>query len=73
MKNSADQGRCSPQRPKVEVDNKLVHAKYFPVLKGVSPFRCLFSCSPKVTQPRPQVFFGQGLNNLQRAALLTSF
>ena len=37
-------------------------------LKGVSPFRSLFFCSPKITQS-----FSQRFNNLQRAALLTSF
>ena len=42
MKNSADQGRCYPQRPfKAEVDNPS--------------------------------FLGQRFNNLQWAALLTSF
>ena len=50
----------------------IIHSKYFSVLNGVSPFRSLFSCSPK-SQSRPQVFFGQRLNNLQRAPLLTSF
>ena len=34
----------------------IIHLKYFPVLKGVSPFRSLFFCSPKITQPYPQVF-----------------
>ena len=33
----------------------LIHSKYFPVLKGVSPLHSLFFCSPKIT-PRPQVF-----------------
>ena len=50
----------------------IIHSKYFPVLNGVSPFRSLFFCSPK-SQSRPQVFFGQRLNNLPRAPLLTSF
>ena len=31
------------------------------------------SRSTKITQSRPQLFFGQRLNNLQHAALLTSF
>ena len=81
MKNSADQGGCYPQRPKAEVDNTLrelqncriptkakfnncfiIHSKYFSVLKGVSPFRPLFFRS-----------LDQRFNNLQRAALLTSF
>ena len=51
----------------------IVHSKYFPVLKGVSPLRSLFSCSPKITQPRSSPgFLGQRLINLQQAALLTS-
>ena len=33
----------------------IVHSKYFPVLKGVSPFG-----SPKITQSRPQVFSVNG-------------
>ena len=67
MKNSAEQGRCYPQRPKAEVDNTLrdlqnssyptkaefnncfiIHSKYFPVLKGVWPFRSLFFRSLKI-------------------------
>ena len=86
MKNSADQGGCYPPRPKAEVDNTLrdlqnssyptkaefnncfiIHSKYFPVLNGVSPFRSLL-----ITISSPG-FFGQRLNNLQRAPLLTSF
>ena len=50
----------------------IIHSKYFPVLKGVSPFRSLFFCLPKITQSRLQVFFGQRFNNLQQAALFTS-
>ena len=50
----------------------IIHSKYFPVLKGVSAFRSLFFCSPKITQSRPHGFLGQRFNNLQRAALLTS-
>ena len=38
----------------------IIHSKYFPVLKGVSPFRSLFFCSPKITQSRPQVFSVNG-------------
>ena len=34
----------------------IIHSKYFPVFKGVSPFRSLFFFSPKITQSRPQVF-----------------
>ena len=33
-----------------------IQHKLFPDLKGVSPFRSLFFSSPKITQPRPQVF-----------------
>ena len=33
-----------------------IHSKYFPVLKGVSPFRSLFFRSLKITSYRPQVF-----------------
>ena len=50
----------------------IIHSKYFPVLKGVSQFRSLFFCSPKITQSLPQFFFRQWFNNLQQAALLTS-
>ena len=46
---------------KAEFNNCFViHLKYFPVLKGVSPFRSLFFRSPKITQPRPQVFSVNG-------------
>ena len=38
----------------------IIHSKYFPVLKGASPFRSLFFRSPKITQPRPQVFSVNG-------------
>ena len=38
----------------------IIHSKYFPALKGVSPFRSLFFCSPKITQSRPQVFSVNG-------------
>ena len=38
----------------------IIYLKYFPVLKGVSPFRSLFFCSPKITQPHPQVFSVNG-------------
>ena len=47
---------------KSEFNNCLViHSQYFPVLKGVSPFRSLFFCSPNITQPGPQVFSVNGL------------
>ena len=38
--------------------SRIVHSKYFPVLKGVSPFR-----SPKITILSPS-FLGQWLSNL---------
>ena len=76
MKTSADQGGCYPQRPKdntlrdlqnssyprkAEFNNCfIIHSKYFSVVKGVSPFRSLFLRSPKVAQPRPQVFTVNG-------------
>ena len=42
---------------KAEFDNCfIIHSKYYPVLKGVSPFRSLFFCSPKITPSRSQVF-----------------
>ena len=33
----------------------IIHSKYFPILKGVSPFCSSFFCSTKITQSRPQV------------------
>ena len=38
----------------------IIHSKYSPVLKGVSSFRSLFFCSPKITQSRSQVFSVNG-------------
>ena len=38
----------------------VIHSKYFPILKGVSPFCSLFFCSPKITQSRLQVFSVNG-------------
>ena len=38
----------------------IIHSKYFPVLKGVSLFRSLFFCSPRITESRPQVFSVNG-------------
>ena len=40
----------------------IIHSKYFPVLKGVSPFRSSFFCSPKS-------YLGQRFNYLQRGGL----
>ena len=79
MKNSASVDNTlrdlqnSSYPTKAEFNNCfIIHSKYFPVLNGVLPFRSLFFCSPK-SQSRPLGFFGQRLNNLQRAPLLTSF
>ena len=38
----------------------IIHSKYFPIFKGVWPFRSLFFCSPKTTQSRSQVFSVNG-------------
>ena len=38
----------------------IIHSKYFPVSKGVSPFRSLFFLSPNITQTRLQVFSVSG-------------
>ena len=56
---------------KAELNNCfIIHSKYLPALKGVSPFRSVFFSSPKITISSPG-FLGQRFNNLQRAALLT--
>ena len=58
---------------KAEFNNWFViHSKDFLLLKGVSPLRSMYFRSPNITQPCPQVL-GQLFNNLQLAALLTSF
>ena len=51
----------------------IIHSKYFPVLKGVSPFCSLFFLLTKNNKILSPGFLGQRFNNLQRAALLTSF
>ena len=52
----------------------IIHSKYFPVLKGVSPFRSLSLISDHQKYTISSAgFYGQRFNNLQRAALLTSF
>ena len=52
----------------------IIHSKYFLLPKGVSQLRSLFFRSPNITQPcLSPGFLGQRFNNLQRAALLTSF
>ena len=69
MKNSADQGECyrlrdlqnSSYPTKAEFNNCfIIHSKYSPVFKEVSPFCSLFFCSPKITQSRSQVFSVNG-------------
>ena len=84
MKNSADQGGCYPRRPSASVDNTIKICRILHILQkpnsiiallsiqNILPFRSLIFRSPTITQPCPQVFC-QWFNNLQRAALLTSF
>ena len=50
----------------------IIHSKYFLLLKGVSPFRSVFPTTKYTTTSSPD-FLGQRFNNLQQAALLTSF
>ena len=50
----------------------IIHSNDFPVLKGVSPFRSLFFSLKYSTTLSPG-FLAEQFNNLQRAALLTSF
>ena len=83
MKNSADQGR--PRWITLSETCRILHILRKPnsiiallFIQNISPFlmefrrfRSLFFCSPN-SQSRPQVFFGQRFNNLQRVALLTS-
>ena len=46
---------------KAEFNNcSIIHSKYLLVLKGVSPFRCLFIRSPNITQPCPQALAVNG-------------
>ena len=57
---------------KAEFNNCFViHSKYFPLFKGVSPFLSVFLLTKNNTISSPG-FFDQWFNNLQRAALLTS-
>ena len=57
---------------KVEFNNCfIIHSKYFPIPRGVSPFRSLFSAHQNNTTLSPG-FLGQRFNNLRRAVLLTS-
>ena len=50
----------------------IIHSKYFPVLKGVCHFAPCFPTHQNNTTLSPG-FLGQRFNNLQQAALLTSF
>ena len=50
----------------------IIRSKYYPVLEGVTPFRSLFSVHQNNTTLSPG-FLSQRFNNLQRAALFTSF
>ena len=72
MKNSADLGGCYLLRPKAEVDNANNNKLLFYYSFKILPFRSLFSCSPKITT-LSSGFLSQQFNNLQQAALLTSF
>ena len=50
----------------------IIHSKYFPVLNGVFAVSLFDFLLTKITISSPG-FFGQRLNNMQRAPLLTSF
>ena len=59
---------------KAEVNNCfIIHSKYFPVLKGVSPFYSLFFRSPNITQPCPKIFWVNGSIICSGLHFLTSF
>ena len=77
MKNSAGRGGCYPPRPKAEVDNILRDQNIqniFKLLKKKMSFIFNnFAPSNKNNTISSPAFFGQRFNNLQRAALLTSF
>ena len=47
----------------------IIHSKYFPFLKGVSPFCSLYFCSPKITQPRPQRAFFHSIKTRMKCFL----
>ena len=64
MKNSADKGGCYPQRPKTEVDNTLRDLQ-----NSSYPTKAEFNDCFIIHSD----LLGQRLNNLQQAALLTSF
>ena len=48
----------------------IIHSKYFPILKGVLPFRSLFFAHKNNTTSSTG-FLGQQFNTVQWAALLT--
>ena len=77
MKNSAGRRGCYPPRPKAEVDNILRDQNIqniFKLLKEKMSFIFNnFAPSNKNNTISSPAFFGQRFNNLQRAALLTSF
>ena len=61
MDNTLRDLQNSSHSTKAEFNNCfIIHSKYFPVLKGVSPFRSLFFRSLKITVYRPQVFSVNG-------------
>ena len=75
MDNTLRDLQNSSYPTKVEFNNNsiiIIHSKYFPVLKGVSPFRSLFYPLTKNNTISSPGFLGQRFNNLQRAAFLTS-
>ena len=74
MKNSADQGGCYPRRLMAGMDNTLRDIMYniSPFLKEFRHFALCFSAHQIKTTLSPG-FLGQRFNNMQRAALLTSF
>ena len=75
MKNFGDQGGCYPQRPKAEVNNRILYILRKPnsitallFIQNISPFLkefrhfALIFLSPKITQSRLQVFSVNGSN-----------
>ena len=89
MKNSADQGRCYPQRPKAGVDNTLRDLQNSSIPAKVEFNNCFIIHSKyfhllKGVSPLRSLFFRSQnitqpcpqvflVSNLQRAALLMSF
>ena len=75
MDNTLRDLQNSSYPTKAEFNNCfIIHSKYFLLLQGVSPLRSLFFHSSNLENTTlPPGFLGQRFNNLQRAALLTSF